>query len=131
MRNRSRIHMLTVAAARLESDYANPKLIADLRAAAKELATAHAEGRGHTPNDEQRIERSRTLFAMLPSCNAVDRFKERMLQRAYDLMWDGDCSATDAITEFLPSKDVDRMFDAWENDQVGSGPMSTFHAPKD
>jgi hypothetical protein len=123
--------MLTVAAARLESDYANPKLIADLRAAAKEAATAHAEGRGYTPDDEKRIERQRTLFAMLPSCSATDRLKERMLQRAYDLMWGGDCSATDAIAEFLPSKDVDRMFEAWENDQVSGNVMSPFHAPKD
>lgn len=131
MRNRSRVHMLTVAASCLERDHANPVLVADLRKAAKEEAEKRAEGRGYTLEDETRIEHQRTLFAMLPSCNATDRLKDRMLQRAYDLMWDGDAAAADAITEFLPSKDVDRMFTAWDNDQVGGNTMSSFHAPKD
>lgn len=130
MTGRSRIHMLTVAAARLESDHANPKLVADLRTAAKEAASARAEGRGYTTDDEQRIERHRTLFTMLGSSNAIDRLKEAMMQRAYDLMWDGDCSGCDALAEFLPSKDVDKMFDAWESDQFPEKdkPRSRFYA---
>ena len=38
-------HMLTVAAACLEREHANPKLSEDLRAAAKEEAKKLAEGR--------------------------------------------------------------------------------------
>jgi hypothetical protein len=132
MRNRSRIHMLTVAAARLEGDHANPKLVADIRAAAKEAATAKADGRGWTPEETRRVERQRTLFAMLPSTNATDRLKEAMLQRAYDLMWDGDGLACDALSEFLPERDVTTMFDAWENDQFPEKdrPRSRFYDPK-
>jgi hypothetical protein len=119
--------MLTVCAARLEADRANPKLIEDLRAAAEELATARADGRGHTEADEKRIEHQRTLFAMLPSSNATDRLEEAMLQRAYDLMWDGDGLACDALAEFLPSDAVDRMFAAWDSDQADAGPPSKFY----
>lgn len=127
---RSRIHMLTVAAARLAHDHANPQLIEDLRKAAKEAAGARAEGRGYDQDDVKRIERQRTLFAMLPSTNATDRLKEAMLQRCYDLMWDGDCMACDALAEFLPEKDVQKMFDAWESDQFPEKdqPRSRFYA---
>lgn len=114
---RSRVHMLSVAAARLEQDYANPKLIADIREAAKYAAKKRAEGCDYSDEDQHRIERQRTLFAMVPDTHALGRLKDAMLQRAYDLMWDGDCTATDAIAEFLPSADVTRMFEAWERDQ--------------
>jgi hypothetical protein len=78
-------------------------------------------------DDTRRQERQRTLFAMLPSCNAVDRLKEKMLQRAYDLLWDGDANGCDALIEFLPSKDVQEMFDAWDHDQSGGKPPSRFY----
>lgn len=116
MKRRSRVHMLSVAAARLESDYANPKLVKDLREAASAEANKLAEGRGYTSEDETRIERQRTLFAVLPSCNAVDRLKAAMMQRAYDLMWDGKCTECDAILEFLPSADAEKVLSAWDND---------------
>jgi len=102
MTPRSRIHMLTVAAARLEQECANPKLIADLREAAKHEAEAYAEGRRHSLDEEKRIERQRTLMQMLPDTRAVDQLKAAMLQRAYDLMWDGNPGACDALAEFLP-----------------------------
>lgn len=127
---RSRAHMLSVAAARLEAEHANPKLIADLREAAKAAARVRAEGRldNMSDADERRIERQRTLFAMLPDNMAVDRLRSAMLQRAYDLMWDGDCSGCDALAEFLPSAEADRMFDAWERDQApGDQPRSEFY----
>ena len=49
---------------------------------------------------------------MLPSSNSTDRLKEAMLQRAYDLLWDGDTDGCDALIEFLPSDDVTKMLDA-------------------
>lgn len=126
--SRSRVHMLTVAAARLEQDHANPKLIADLRAAAKVEAEAVADGRRHSPEEQQRIERQCTVFAMLPDMGAVDRLKAAMLQRCYDLMWNGDPLACDALAEFLPERDVERMFNAWEQDQIaGEHPRSEFY----
>ena len=127
MRSRSYVHMLSIAAARLEQDHANPKLIADLRAAAKLEAERTAEGRTWSKDEERRVDRQRTLFNMLPSSNATDRLKEAMLQRAYDLMWDGNGIACDSLIEFLPSKEVEQMFDAWESDQISGEPKSKWH----
>ena len=53
---------------------------------------------------------------MLPSCTAADSLKAAMLQRAYDLLWDGDALGCDTILEFIQSKDADAMLDAWSND---------------
>lgn len=119
--------MLRVAAARLEGAYGNPKLVEDLRKAAAELEEARAEGRAHDPEEEKRIEQQRTLFAMLPDTGAVDTLKEAMMQRVYDLMWDGDCVACDALAEFLPWAAADEAFSAWDNDQDPSKPKSRFH----
>jgi hypothetical protein len=108
--------MLTVAAARLEQDHGNAKLIEDLRAAAKAHAKNKAEGRLQA-DEEKRIGKQRTLTAMLPDTRSVDALKAAMLQRAYDLLWDGDWSACDAIIEFLPSADVEKMLNAYDQDQ--------------
>lgn len=131
MKVRSQVHMLTVAIARLEQDHANPKLIVDLKLAAKHVADLTAEGRNWTPEEERRVGRQRTLMAMLPDTRSVDALKEAMLQRAYDLMWDGNCMACDALVEFLPSAAVDKMFEAWQNDQDGKSPRSRFYDGKD
>jgi hypothetical protein len=109
-----------VAAARLEADHANPKLVADLRDA---FETA-------SPEEIKRVERQRTLFNVLPDSAAVTKLKDAMLQRAYDLLWDGDCAGCDALTEFLPSIDVDQMLNAWRDDQdeQSQKPKSKWHA---
>jgi hypothetical protein len=125
--SRSRVHMLAVAAARLEADHANPKLIADLREAAKEAAGAGADGRGYSEDDDRRIEHQRTLFNTLQDSNAADRLRVAMAQRAYDLMWDGDCLACDALLEFLPSDLATEILDAWESDQDGKTPKTKWH----
>lgn len=115
---RSRVHMFLVAAARLEADRADAKLIGDLRAAGEAEAAAVADGRGWTEADERRVERQRTRFAELADNRATDRLKQWMLQRIYDLMWDGRTEGADALAEFLPSADLDRLFAAWESDQL-------------
>lgn len=127
LKQRSQIHMLTVAAARLEADRANPALIQGLRSAIKELSAAKVDGRGYGPEDEKRIERQRTLFATLPSSNATDRLKLAIQQRAYDLMWDGFCAECDALLEFLPSKDADEVLNAWDHDQERKEPPTKFY----
>lgn len=127
MKNRSRVHMLRVAAARLEAGSANPALIADLRKAADDAEKRRVEGRDGSIAEDKRIERQRTLFSALPSSNATDRLKDRMLQRAYDLLWDGDCSGCDAILEFLPSSDAERMLNAYGDDQDSKSPKSKFY----
>lgn len=42
---------------------------------------------------------------------------EAELQRAYDLLWSGDCEGCDAVTARLPEPDVKVMLDAWLDDQ--------------
>jgi len=116
--------MLTVAAARLEQEAANPKLIADLREAAKKEAERVADGRTWDADEKKRVERQRTLFTMLPVSAAVDRLKDAMMQHAYDLMWNGDTAGTDALLEFLPSKEADRVLDAWEADTMAVGELA-------
>ena len=77
--------------------------------------------------EEQRIARQRNLFTFLPVTQSVDRLKEGMLQRAYDLLCDGDTSGCDAILEFLPSRDVERMLDAWLDDQDNAATKSRWY----
>lgn len=64
-----------------------------------------------------RIAQQRNLFTFLPVVPAVELLKEGMLQRAYDLLTDGDTNGCDALLEFLPSRDVEQMIDAWSDDQ--------------
>lgn len=125
--SRSRIHMLSVAAARIEQDNGNPKLTADLREAAKLEAARRADGRDYHEGEGRRIGRQRTRMAMVPDSRAKDSLMEAMLQRAYDLIWDGDFLACDALCEFLPSASVEKMFAAWASDQEGKMPHSAFH----
>lgn len=127
MKNRSRIHMLNVAAARLEEDCANPKLVEDLRLAAKELSRKRAQGRDWTDDEMIRVEQQRTLFTMLGDGHAAEKLKETMMQRAYDLISDGDGTACDAILEFLPSKDSDAVLNGWMSDQDNKSPKSRWH----
>jgi len=103
------------------------ELVKTLRTLARELEARHADGRTHSAAEQKRVERQRTLFNMLPSCGAADRLKEAIMQRAYDLMWDGDAQACDALIEFLPSKDAEEVLNAWENDQDDSAPKSKWH----
>lgn len=55
------------------------------------------------------------------------KWLERQLQQAYDYMWDHECDKCDAVTWFLPRKDVNAMFDDWESDQHGKVPKSKWH----
>lgn len=124
---RSYVHMLSVAAARLEHDHANPALVRALRDAAESHAKRQAEGmRGDS--EQKRIDRQRTLMAMVPDSRAKSDLRGAMLQRAYDLLWDGDCAGCDALIEFLPSLEVGQLLDAWQDDQEGRKPRSPwFH----
>lgn len=49
------------------------------------------------------------------------------LQRAYDVLWDGDGEGCDAITADLPESMVETMLDAWLDDQFDQ-PLSGWHA---
>jgi hypothetical protein len=124
-RARAPAHVLTVAANCLERDGHNPKLIEDIRAMA--AVAAESQGEFYRADDEKRIERQRTLFAMVQDSHAKDRLEEAMLQRAYDLMCDGLPVAADAIAEFLPSDKVERVYDAWLDDQNTRGEKSKWY----
>jgi hypothetical protein len=131
MRSRSEIHMLTVAAARLEQAAANPKLVSDLREAAGISVKKKArreDGRDHDAAErQQQTDRHRHLFELLPNGSDKARLADAMLQYAYDLMWDGDCAGVDALCEFLPGNDVAAMLDAWSSDQFGDQPKSKWY----
>jgi hypothetical protein len=124
---RSIVHLLNVFAMRLEIDNGPKAAIEAIRLFAKDRTIRRAEHRDWNANEERRIEQQRTLFGMLPSCNATDRLKAAMLQRAYDLLWDGDCMGCDALIEFMPSKDADKMFACWSSDCDGDEPRSDFY----
>ena len=128
-RVRSQIHMLTVAAARLEQDHANPKLIEDLRKAAKDLAERKAEGRAWNTEEDKRVDRQRTLFNALRISPEKVALQTAMMQRAYDLLWDGDASGCDALIEFLPSMAAEELLQAWQDDQekIGKAPRSRWY----
>lgn len=127
MANRSQIHMLRVWAMRLQDTRAPESLVKALRTSAKELEARQADGRTGNAEEERRIERQRSLFNALPSSTATDRLQAAMMQRAYDLMWDADGLAADAVLEFLPSDRAIEVLDAWEGDQDGDKPKSKWH----
>lgn len=116
--SRSRIALLRLIAMRFEGNSPD-HIVSDLRKFAEELEARTVDGRVNDAAQQRRVERQRTLFAMLPSTSAVDQLREAIMQRAYDLMWDGDGLACDALAEFLPSKSAEEMFDAWERDWLG------------
>lgn len=123
---RSLVHLLNVFAVRLEIDHGPKPAVDAIKLFAKDRTIRCAEGRNG--EGEKRIERQRTLFAMLPSSNATDRLKAAMLQRSYDLLWDGDTCGCDAILEFVPSRDADKMLECWAHDFEGDEPRSSFYA---
>lgn len=77
--------------------------------------------------EERRIAHQRNAFTFLHPSAQVDALKRAMLQRAYDLLWEGNCEACDAITEFLPSRDVEEMLAAWLHDHTGGKPTSRWY----
>jgi hypothetical protein len=117
MSKRSLVHMLNTFAMRLEIDHGPKDAVKAIQLFARDRTIRRAEHRDRSAEEEKRVERQRTLFNMLPSCDAVDRLKAAMLQRAYDLLWDGDAFGCDALLEFLPSTDADALLNAWCADQ--------------
>jgi len=124
MRSRSEIHMLTIAAARFAEGAANPTLVEALRAAVE--VKAGKKARGEDARDHDAAERQK-LFNLLPNGSDKQRLKDALLQRAYDLLWDGNCAGCDALTEWLPSDDVTAMLDAWSDDQDNKTPRSKWY----
>jgi hypothetical protein len=127
---RSIVHLLNVFATRLEIDNGPKDAVKAIKLFATDRTIRRGEHRDWNADEEKRVEQQRTLFGMLPSCNPTDRLKAAMLQRAYDLLWDGDAMGCDALTEFLPSKDVDKMFSCWSSDFDGEEPRSDFYKGK-
>jgi hypothetical protein len=129
MRNRSQIHLLRVLAMRMEATHTPETLVKTVRTYCREIEARIADGRVRLNREEERrIERQRSLFAMLPSSDATDRLRDAIAQRAYDLMWDGDALSTDALLEFLPSDLAEQVLDAWEKDNLdGESPKSKWY----
>jgi hypothetical protein len=128
---RSIVHLLNVFATRLEIDNGPKDAVKAIKLFATDRTIRRAEHRDWNADEEKRVEQQRTLFGMLPSCNPTDRLKAAMLQRAYNLLWDGDCMGCDAIAEFIPSRDIDKMFACWSSDFDGAEPRSEFYKGND
>jgi hypothetical protein len=124
MSGRSKIHMLRMIARHFEM-HAPEQLVQTLEKFAQEIEARRVDKRFRPKREEKLIEQQRTLFAMLPSSNAADRLKEAMLQRAYDLLWDGDGNGCDALLEFLPSNDVEALLQAWGEDFDDERPVKS------
>ena len=124
--NRSNIHLLRMIAMRFEGR-APKDMVATVTKFAAELEARRHDKRFVPDAEIRQIERQQSLFSTLPDCAAVDRLKEAMLQRAYDLLWDGDGNGCDALLEFLPSKDGEAMLDAWMADHDDDVAKSRFH----
>lgn len=124
--------MLNAFATRLDVDNAPKDAVKAMQLFARDRTIARVEKRDFRGNqrrleEQQRIERQRTLFAMVPDTSSLTRLKEAMLQRAYDCMWDGDPASCDALLEFLPEKDADKLLDAWSNDWEAEGERSHWY----
>lgn len=76
--------------------------------------------------EEKRVSAQRNLFTFLPVVPVVEQLKAAMLQRAYDLLWDGRAEECDAILEFVPIRDVEKMLDAWQADQDDTTPPENY-----
>lgn len=72
--------------------------------------------------EDRRIAQQRNLFTFLAPSRAVDALKAAMLERARDLMDNGQPECADALLEFLPSADATKMLDQWLDDEAGDTP---------
>lgn len=72
--------------------------------------------------EAERVAYQESLWNAVPDGPEKAALKAAMLQRAYDLMNEGDGTQTDAICDFLPKADVLAMFDQWERDSFPVSP---------
>lgn len=101
-------HVLTVAADCLATQKGiNPILVDEVRELA-ERETKKDRTRNRVDHNRL-VERQRSLWNMLPDTTAKQRLLEAMLSRAWELLDCGQCEACDALLEFLPSEDAERM----------------------
>lgn len=61
--------------------------------------------------DERRVERQRALWDQMPECWATARFKQALLDRAWQLLDDNKSDEVDAILEFVPEDDARKLLD--------------------
>jgi hypothetical protein len=107
------------------------RLMCDASVGSYSQGTVRIEQDSKPPKrDDRFIDRQRSLFAMLPSSTAAERLKEAMLQRAYDLLWDGDEKGANALLEFLPSYDSEAVLRSWPKDFDGRADKSRWYNNK-
>lgn len=94
-----------------DTKHVNPLLVEELEKITREYKCRDDTLDAH--QDRQRIERQRTLFAMMPDTTARDRLKDGIIARAWELLDIGECAACDALLEFVPSKDAEKMLNEY------------------
>ena len=124
VRSRSLVHMLQTFAVRLESDHGPKEAVKAIELLAKDRTIRRAEHRDWNAQEAKRVEQQREAFRKAKSGTEI---KNMLLQRAYDLLWDGDFLACDALIEFLPESDADKMMSAWSDDEDGKEPRSQWY----
>lgn len=130
--SRSAVHMLNTFAMRMEIEHGPKDAVKALQLFTKDRTIRRAEKRDFhgeqiRTEDDIRVERQRSAFAMVPDTPSLTNLKDMMLQRAYDLLWDGDPMGCDAILEFIPSKDAEKLLNAWSNDFEGDRDRSSWY----
>lgn len=96
----------------------NPRLVEEL-----EKITAAYKGRDSVFDafkERRRIEAQRTLFAMVPDTTSFDRLRRGMIDRAWELLDIGQCEACDALLEFVPEKDAEKMLNEYFAEEMPS-----------
>lgn len=109
---------LYVLASRLEED--QPRLAPDRDRGPLTPAERHDRERWYH-NELVRVERQRTLFVMLTPGRATEALKLSMLDRAFDLLTEGRTEPADALLEFLPSGDVEKLLDRIDPPAIAEG----------
>lgn len=95
-----------------------------------DLETSKRHRREELRREGERVAFQRSLWAALPDHPAIRALKAAMLDRCLDLMHEGSGEECDAIAEFLPDADVERMFDQWEREVAqATAEWEARHAP--
>lgn len=72
--------------------------------------------------EEARIRLQRSVFAALPDLPEVSTLKQAMLDQAWALLDRHECEACDALLEFLPEADADKLLSEYFlDDHNGNG----------
>jgi hypothetical protein len=92
-----------------------------------EEAERAAERERWWAQEQARIKRQREAFDDLPEGPIRDHLRDMMLQRAYDILCEGNGEGCDELLQFLPEDHARELLDAWLDDQISDVPKSKWY----